>query len=148
MIRRIDPADDQLTDRIVEIQRAAYTVEAELIGFDRIPVLQETAADVRHQRGLTWLGAFVDDALAGVIAWTQDGDTVDIDRLAIDPAFARRGLGRGLVRAVPAARETTVSTGAANAPAVALYVGEGFTRGEDTELAPGVFMAHFRRRRT
>lgn len=147
MIRTIDSADDGLSARIVEIQRAAYAVEAELIGFDGIPVLEETAADVRRRGDLTWHGAFVDDRLAGIIAWTKDGDAVDIDRLAVDPAYARRGLGRQLVRSVPVTGETTVSTGAANGPAVALYLGEEFVRIGERELAPGVLMAHFRRPR-
>lgn len=147
MIRSIDHADHELSARIVEIQRAAYAVEAELIGFDGIPVLEETAADVRRRGDLTWHGAFVDDTLAGIIAWTQEGDAVDIDRLAIDPAYARRGLGRRLVRSVPVTGETTVSTGAANTPAVTLYLGEGFVPIGERELAPGVFMAHFGRQR-
>ena len=142
------PATDAATAaRIVEIQQAAYSVEAGLIGFDGIPALHESAADIMARTDLTWRGATVDGRLAGLIAWLVDTDGVlDIDRLAVDPAYARRGLGRALVRAVPAAYPITVSTGAANEPAIALYLGEGFRRVGEHEVAPGVFLARFRRR--
>lgn len=145
MIDEIDLDDDAIAARVVEIQRAAYAVEAELIGFDGIPNLRETVADLRTRADLIWRGAFVDGELAATIAWIDEGTVIDIDRLAVDPAFARRGLGRALVRAVPAGRPTIVATGAANAPAVALYAGEGFRPIDETEIAPGVLMAHFRR---
>jgi ribosomal protein S18 acetylase RimI-like enzyme len=55
---------------------------------------------------------------------------VEIDRLAVDPGVFRRGVGRALVGAVHAreagARRFDVSTGAANAPAVALYTSMGY----------------------
>lgn len=131
--------------RIVEIQRAAYAVEARLIGFDGIPQLAETAADVAARGDLTWLGAAVDGRLAGVLAFAVEDGVLDIDRLAVDPAFARRGLGRRLVRSVPTDRPTIVSTGSANDPAVALYLGEGFAETGRTEIAPGVFTTQFGR---
>ena len=145
MLRRIDPARSGFAARIVEIQRAAYAVEAELIGFDGIPQLNETEQAVRELVDLSWMGAFAGEVLVGLIAWDQTEEVVDIDRLAVDPAYARRGFGRRLVRSVPSNRPVVVSTGEANRPAVDLYLAEGFEHTGSIEIAPDVRVAQFRR---
>lgn len=48
MLHRIDPTAPEISHRIVQIQRAAYAIEAYLIGFDRIPPLRETEDQVRQ----------------------------------------------------------------------------------------------------
>ncbi|WP_368668690.1 GNAT family N-acetyltransferase [Nocardioides massiliensis] len=53
------------------------------------------------QAGLSWLGA-VDGGptrLVGALAWDENADEVDIDRLVVDSAVHRRGAGSALVRA-------------------------------------------------
>ena len=145
MIGSIDPSDLSVAVRIVEIQRSAYAVEAELIGFDGIPQLGETVEEVRALTDMHWRGAFDDQELVGVIAWRVDDEVVDIDRLAVDPAHSRRGYGRRLVRTVPTGEITIVSTGAENAPARSLYMREGFVHVGETEVAPNIFLANFRR---
>ncbi len=129
----------------MEIQRAAYAIEAELIGFAGIPQLTETAGEVRELAHLRWTGAFVDGLLIGLIAWEDSGDNVDIDRLAVDPRWTRQGFARRLVRTVRRARTTTVSTGEKNLPAMNLYVSEGFEQFGSREVAPDVRLALLRR---
>lgn len=151
----VDPTDPATAHRVVEIQLSAYAVEAELIGFNGIPQLSETADDVATMAHMDWRGIMADGQLAGIIAWesvAEDnpapdgaGTLLDIDRLAIDPAFARRGFGRQLVQAVPTGRPTIVSTGTANTPARNLYLSEGFVVVGETEVAPEVFTTQFRR---
>ena len=145
MLRKIDPEVHEVALRIVEIQRAAYAIEADLIGFGGIPQLVETEGEVRELGQMTWLGAFFNDLLVGLIAWEENGNEVEIDRLAVDPAFARAGFGRQLVQAVPSSGTTLVSTGEANHPAVSLYLSEGFERTGSLEIAPTVMVAQFRR---
>jgi ribosomal protein S18 acetylase RimI-like enzyme len=145
MLRPIDPTAPEVAARIVEIQQAAYRVEADLIGFDGIPQLAETEDQVQALSKMHWVGAFVDDLLVGIIAWEQDGQDVDIDRLAVDPQHSRQGLGRRLVQSVPATGITSVSTGDANGPAVRLYSREGFEQVGSAEVAPGVRIAQLRR---
>lgn len=144
-IGALDVSAPGVAERVVEIQRAAYREEARLIGFDGIPQLMETAADVVAHTDLRWLGAHADETLAGIVAWTLDDRTLEIDRLAVHPSFARRGLGRRLIEAVPDAPRTVVSTGAANQPARALYEGLGFGPAGDYEVEPGVWMARYER---
>ncbi|MFC9298855.1 GNAT family N-acetyltransferase [Streptomyces sp. NPDC057011] len=147
--RPLDLTDDATASAVHRIGLAAYAVEAELIGFDGIPALRESLADLRG-RGLTWLGAVAPDGeIAGFLAWeapAADGP-LRLDRFCVDPAWFRRGIASLLLRHVLAElfpdRPVEVTTGADNTPAVALYERLGFTRGTDFSPAPGLRMASF-----
>ncbi|WP_329387753.1 GNAT family N-acetyltransferase [Streptomyces sp. NBC_01351] len=145
-IRPLDLADDAVAAAVHRIGRAAYAVEAELIGFDGIPALRESLAEMRAQ-ALTWVGAVSEDGeIAGFLAWEDGAEGgVCIDRVCVDPAWFRRGVASLLLGHVPADRDVTVTTGADNAPAVALYERFGFARGADFSPAPGLRMASFSR---
>ncbi|MFB6692847.1 GNAT family N-acetyltransferase [Streptomyces virginiae] len=147
-IRPLDLSDDATADAVHRIGRAAYSVEAEIIGFDGIPALRESLPEMRAQ-ALRWVGAVSEGGEpAGFLAWEEepDGD-IGIDRLCVDPAFFRRGVASLLLRHALAelfpGRPVRVTTGAANAPAVRLYEALGFTRGADFSPAPGLVMASF-----
>ncbi|ADB29890.1 GCN5-related N-acetyltransferase [Kribbella flavida DSM 17836] len=150
MILRIRPADPALAERLLEIQHRAYAVEAELIGFDGIPPLQEDLAALTASTE-HWLGCFAGDELVGAVAYElPDDETVEISRLVVDPAYARQGHGRALLDALDdlEPRATSlVSTGTANTPAATLYLGRGYQETGRTEVAPGVWLTHFRRLR-
>ncbi|MET9571042.1 GNAT family N-acetyltransferase [Streptomyces virginiae] len=155
-IRPLDLADDATARAVHRIGRAAYAVEAEIIGFDGIPALRESLPEMRAQ-DLRWVGAVCEGGeLAGFLAWEEvpDGGTgtgagIGIDRLCVAPAFFRRGVASLLLRHALAelfpGRSVNVTTGAANAPAVRLYEGLGFVRGADFSPAPGLTMASFSR---
>ncbi|MFE0589651.1 GNAT family N-acetyltransferase [Micromonospora echinospora] len=167
-IRELTPAGDGAVARaLLRIQRAAYAVEAALIGDDRIPTLHETLDDLRAAP-LRWLGAVTTgagsavgpteaassrapepaDRLVGAVAWTEDATTLDIDRLVVDPVAHRRGVGRMLVGAVLSRagdRTVVVATGRANRPARALYESSGFTALGDAEPVPGLWITRYAR---
>ncbi|MFF3674071.1 GNAT family N-acetyltransferase [Streptomyces sp. NPDC002120] len=149
-IRRLDLTDDATATAVHRIGRAAYAVEAELIGFDGIPALGESLAQMRAQE-LDWIGAVCDGGgeLAGFLAWEEEpGGDVSIDRVCVSPARFRRGIASLLLRHALTdlfpGRPVKVTTGAANTPAVSLYEHLGFTRGPDFSPAPGLVMASFR----
>jgi ribosomal protein S18 acetylase RimI-like enzyme len=147
-IGELDVRGEGVAAEVLALQRAAYRYEAELIGTDAIPPLRETLAELRAC-GERFLGAFVDERLAGFVSWKRDGDVLDIHRLAVGPAFFRRGIGAALVRAAlaadPGAAQAIVQTGALNAPAKALYEREGFTATGEREVAPGLRVTLFER---
>ncbi|MFD3329569.1 GNAT family N-acetyltransferase [Streptomyces sp. NPDC058701] len=126
LVRPLDLADDATAGAVHRIGRAAYAVEAGLIGFDGIPALHESLDEMRA-RPLRWLGAVsADGVLAGFLAWAEEPDgVVGVDRLCVDPAWFRRGIASLLLRHVLAElfpdRRVEVTTGAGNAPAVTLY---------------------------
>ena len=123
-MRKLEHGERLVASEIVRVQRAAYSVEAALIGSTDIPALRESIEDVMASRE-TFLGAFVDGRLVGVISWERAETWVDVCRLAVDPDYMRRGLGRRLLLDVMGP-ETRVQTGAANEPAIRLYESVGF----------------------
>jgi GNAT superfamily N-acetyltransferase len=148
-VRGLDLADDALVARLLEVQRAAYRVEAVLIGFDGIPALTESAADARAS-GETFYGYFIGDTLAGVVSYALDGEALDIGRMVVHPDYFRRGIASALLGCVetvePAARRIVVTTGAANTPACALYQRHGYTLVEHFTIAGTLRMARFEKR--
>lgn len=133
---------------LLELQRAAYAVEAEIIGDDRIPPLRESLAELLA-RPLDWLGAFDgEDGLIGAVATAEAAEEVDIDRLVVHPRAHRRGAGRALVQEVlsrAGARRVTVSTGRENVPARTLYERLGFTLQGEAEPVPGLWVVSYAR---
>ncbi|WP_409330943.1 GNAT family N-acetyltransferase [Trujillonella humicola] len=143
----LDPRGDAvLAAELLALQRAAYAVEAALIGDDRIPPLHEDLAALRAA-ALRWTGVRAGRRLTGAVAWTDEGDRVDVHRLVVAPAAGRRGIGTALVRSVLAAagaRATVVATGRDNAPARALYERLGFVPTGDREVLPGLWVTGYR----
>jgi ribosomal protein S18 acetylase RimI-like enzyme len=146
VLRLLDPNDDAVAAEIVAVQRSAYRIEADLIGFDGIPPLHESVADVQSHQ-LEWLGSFEGARLAGLIGWTSADGVCDIDRLAVDPAFARRGHGRRLVSELLYHPVIVVSTGTANAPARRLYESLGFAAVGTRAIAEDITVTLYRRAR-
>lgn len=151
MITSLDLTDRTLAERLLAIQHAAYAVEAELIGFDGIPPLQEDLAGLMSSTE-HWLGRYDGAVLVGAVAYEfPDDRTVEISRLIVDPAYARRGHGRALLDHLDDAEPrpiSVVSTGAANTPAVSLYRSRGYVETGRTTIAPGTQITHFQRRRS
>ena len=150
MIRVLDLTDPETAKRVLAVQHLAYAVEAELIGFDGIPPLQEDLAGLMASTEY-WVGRYDGDTLVAAVAYEfPDASTVEISRLVVDPAYARRGHRRAhhdrLDELEP--RPTSLfSTGSANHPAVALYLSRGYTETTRTTIAPGVQVTHFSRTR-
>ena len=148
MITPLDLTDRALAERLLTIQHAAYAVEAELIGFDGIPPLQEDLDGLMSSTEL-WLGRYDGTHLVGAVAYElPDERTVEISRLIVDPEHARRGHGRALLDHLDRIEPrpvSLVSTGSANLPAVNLYKSRGYTATGDIEVAPGIYITQFRR---
>ena len=146
--RRLDLADEPTLRQLWELQRAAYAVEAALIGFDGIPALHESLQELRGC-GESFLGTSDEAGLSGAVSWTRLPDgTLDICRLVVAPRAHRRGVATALLDgldAVEPADVTVVSTGTANLPALALYRRRGFVAVGTRGIAPGVTVTLLRR---
>lgn len=142
----IDLSNVSDATELLALQRRAYRVEAALVGSNEIPPLHETAAELQAC-GETFLVARVGGLLSGAISWRFERGTIDVHRLFVEPRHFRRGVASALLRAAlasePGARRATVQTGAANAPATALYEREGFVRTGEVEPVPGLRVARF-----
>jgi ribosomal protein S18 acetylase RimI-like enzyme len=132
----LDLSDDAVLRELWTVQRLAYAVEAELIGFDGIPPLHETLEELRATEEV-FLGLHDDEGLVGAVSYRLDGSTVDIHRLVVHPRAHRRGIATKLLDALPDGPQV-VSTGTKNEPALALYRKRGFVETGTREVAPGV----------
>ena len=141
----LEISDPQTASAVLDLQRQAYRVEADLIGSEGIPPLRETLEELQAC-GESFLGAVVDGRLAGAISWRVDAATIDIHRLVVDPDHFRRGLATALVRSLleseSDASRAIVQTGAENEPAARLYLREGFQRVDEVSL-DGLRVARF-----
>ena len=128
-----------------ELQRAAYAVEAALLGDDRIPPLHESLQALRSSP-LSWLGAFEGDALVGAAAVAETTGELDVHRLVVAPSHHRRGIGRLLVSEVlrrAGDRPVLVATGRDNVPARRLYERTGFVPDGEDEVLPGLWVSRY-----
>lgn len=132
-ISLLNPAEPATAEAVLALLRVTYAQEAALLhGAGVAPVLARSAAQVRASRELH-LGAFVDDALAGLLCVGpgEAADELAITTLVVHPRAQRQGLARALVataiaRAPGAAWCVNATEG--NAPALALYTGLGFVQ--------------------
>lgn len=135
--------EDTVAAELVRLQRAAYAVEAALIGDDRIPPLHEGPADLRAAR-LRWFVVREAAGLVAAVGFTEHDGEVDIDRLVVHPSQHRRGLGRRLVeRVLRDAERAVVATGRDNAPARGLYAALGFDHRGDREVLDGLWVSEY-----
>ena len=149
MIVPLDLDDERTGGAVLALQRAAYAVEAELVGSDDIPGLRESLDELRATTE-HFVGIFDGDVLVAALSYVETDELLDVCRLVVAPASSRRGLGERLIRWAlesVARPVTVVSTGSANAPAVALYAKLGFTGLRDEEVVPGLSVTHFELRR-
>lgn len=141
----VDLDDDAQLRALQTLNRQAYRVEADLIGFERIPGLVESLDELRAcgEEFHAWVE---DGRPLAAISFRRQGGLLDIHRLVVDPEAFRRGLGRRLLRhvlALPGLSEAVVGTAAANLPACRLYESEGFALSERFSVPPGLALVRF-----
>lgn len=143
-----DPATDPyFAVTLLRLQHTSYALEADLLGDDRIPPLQQDEIGLTAWRG-RWLTAWDGVDLVGAVAWWDGDDTLEIDKVMVSPPAMRRGIASTLVGQVldhASGREVVVATGRENAPAVALYGSLGFRAEGDEQVPPGIWITRFRR---
>ena len=142
-VKLLQLKDPAMADGVLSIQRSAYRVEAELLGVTDLPPMAETREDLLRSRETFW-GCYESGTLVGVLSTEERGDLTEIGRLAVSPSHFRRGvatklIAHALAMAGPDAT-VRVSTGAANAPALALYERFGFRPTGSREVLPGVHL--------
>jgi ribosomal protein S18 acetylase RimI-like enzyme len=145
MIRAFRLEDESLARRALDIQRLAYRIEADLIGFEGIPPLHESLEELRASQE-SFLGYFVDEQLAAFVSYEIANSVLDIGRLVVHPDYFRRGIGQTLIRALgetAGIKRIIVSTGALNLPARKLYENLGFSLIDEISLDEGVKIARY-----
>lgn len=142
MIESLDLTQPATADQVLGMQHAAYRMQADLIGFDGIPLLHETLEQLIAEP-LDWRGIRDGGRVVAAIAIAGAGGRCDVDRLMVDPQHQRRGYGRRLMQSVMMHESVTVSTGEANFPAVMLCASLGFRRIGSRQIATDVWTVQF-----
>jgi GNAT superfamily N-acetyltransferase len=125
------------------VMQEAYVVEAGLLGAEDFVPLRRSVGDIAGSR-TRFLGVRVDGALAAVAELDEARpDVVGVDALVVRPQDFRTGLGTALLREIIAqadGRTVTVSTAAANTPALDLYASLGLFVTDTWTTADGIRM--------
>ncbi len=139
----LDPTQHGVAEEIHRVLQASYQVEGRLLGIEDFPPLRRTVEEIRCAT-TTFHGMRVEAELAAVAELeATSGDSAHINSFVVHARFFRRGLGRTLLLSLqglsPLAR-LTVSTAAANEPALALYTQSGFHKEREWEQPFGLTM--------
>ena len=98
------PATPEDAAAIWTLQRLAFQTEAAIYGNDSIPPLAETLAELQDQfRFKRFLIATEGGRIVGSVRAFAKGDTCCVERLIVDQACRRRGIGAALMRQIEAA---------------------------------------------
>jgi GNAT superfamily N-acetyltransferase len=153
-IRQLSLQSNEQLLELLSMQVASYRVEAELIGFDDIPLLIEGIQSLRESEE-TFHGFFIEtvekEELAGAIAYSRDGSVVTICRMMVHPKHFRKGIARSLLQHLLSeqtaqnASRFIVSTGSANEPAANLYKSFNFVERRVMTIAPNVTLTTYER---
>lgn len=124
----IRPYRDSDWPRLCAIHDAARKNELALAGLSAAFLPLEVAAQREGLFDYTLRVAELDGQLSGFAAFTED----ELAWLYVDPALARRGVGRALVEHAlgEMGRPVSIEVLSGNAPALALYESCGFHRKE------------------
>ncbi|MBT2669665.1 GNAT family N-acetyltransferase [Streptomyces sp. ISL-14] len=150
MIMKIRDLDSDYGQQLFKLQKEAYKVEADIIGFADIPPLLETYEQFIHCHE-TFLCYLKGDALAGAISFSKENGQMLICRMVVHPDYFRQGIANALLHALQLQgdwEKISVSTGKMNLPARNLYEKNGFTHKADIEASPHFFISIFEKKRS
>jgi ribosomal protein S18 acetylase RimI-like enzyme len=140
MIALLDHHSESVANAIYDVFQLSYSVEASLVGVDNFPPLQRDAAHIQSST-TQFLGYQMGNDVAAVVEYSQDGSTLCIDSLVVQPKYFRRGLASQLMRSLLSRVDwqvVDVETAAANGPAITLYQKLGFAESEFWRTADGI----------
>lgn len=147
MITKLNREDQAILEQMINVQRAAYAVEADLIGTRNIPPLNETIEELEAVHDEEFFGFVMDGELMGFVATMDESPHLRISRMVVDPKFFKNGIGKALVLYVLNHRKpgqpVIVSTGEKNEPARRLYEKFGFQLQRTFEVGDGTGIVEF-----
>lgn len=140
MINRINHKIEENAEAIQKLQKKAYQIEAEMIGFYGIPQLSESVEEIQRSDEI-FIG-YMEEGLKGFVSYKAVNGIIDIHRLAVSPDHLRKGIAKRLLEFLLLeynGLDITVSTGFANIPARRLYESFGFQKENKFQVAPGIY---------
>jgi ribosomal protein S18 acetylase RimI-like enzyme len=148
MIKKLDLYDKLICRKILDLQKLSYQVEADLIGFDDIPTLNDSIKSLMDSHEIFY-GYFMDQNLVGIIAYEVNQDIGDICRLAIHPSYFRKNIAQNLLHHIeelnPNIDRWYVTTGKDNIPAIKFYIKLGYKKVKDFKVNEKLWMSKFQK---
>jgi len=136
-------------DAVLSVQRAAFTVEAQLYDDQSLPPLLESRdqliADLDRSHGFVALDG---DRVVGSVRVRMEGTSLHIARLSVAPDQQGRGLGTLLLaraESVAAAEEALLFTGHLSASNLRLYARAGYVEQRRVRVDERVTLVYLRK---
>jgi predicted N-acetyltransferase YhbS len=136
-------------DAVLAVQRAAFTIEAQLYDDPSLPPLQESreqlVADLDRSHGLVALDG---DRVVGSVRVRVEGTSLHIARLSVAPDQQGRGLGTLLLaraESVAQAEEALLFTGHLSASNLRLYARAGYVEQRRVRVDERVTLVYLRK---
>lgn len=146
MLKKLDQTNYMTAMQIMNLQKASYQIEADMIGFYEIPTLKDTMESIQKSDEIFY-GYYTRETLAGLISYKVYDKVLDIHRVAVHPQFFRQGIAQKLLDYVEGLEDDLmkilVCTGKENLPAVNLYFKNGFKKIKDTQIGEGIYLTEF-----
>lgn len=146
MIKQLNVEDNLIAEDVIDLQKASYIVEAQLMNFYEIPPLKDTIDSIKKSDE-TFYGFYIENNLCGLISYKLEEKILDIYRVAVHPKYFRKGIARKLIQHIedinPKVEKVIVSTGAKNEPAIRLYLSLGFQTIKTVEALKAVYIQCF-----
>jgi ribosomal protein S18 acetylase RimI-like enzyme len=150
MISELNHTDPAVAEQIRQIMFDAYSVEAAILGVENFVPLHRTVNHIARTDA-SFLGISMDGTLVAVAEVERgEGRQIHIGSLVVRPSHFRKGLGSALVRHILETHgdgDITVSTGAANRPAIQLYETHSFEEHRRWQTPDGIPMITLLRKR-
>ncbi len=144
----LDIKSNHIIHEILNIQKEAYSKEAEIINYKKIPNLFDTEKKIQNSEE-TFLGYYRAELLLGFLSYKILSKTLDIHRLAVNPLFFRQGIAVKLLRyleeTLKDVKEIVVRTGKGNYPAINLYSKTGFKKKKEIKIDDSLSLILFRK---
>jgi signal peptidase II len=133
---------------LLELQRAAYQIKADLIGSQGIQALHESLEELLETREIFY-GAYQNNVLVGAISYRLRDSILDIYRLFVAPTHFRQGVARGLVEHLLKTHDDVekmvIQMSSQNTPGFTLFQSLGFTLQEEISLTQGIKVTRLER---
>lgn len=146
MIKKIAHKKKPIAKQIHTVFQVSYPVEAALLKAKDFPPLKRTVENFMETPN-DFFGFYYENELAAVTEVKWNTASVHIQSLVVDPAYFRKGIAGKLITFILKNYKValfTVETGAANDPAIQLYLKFGFKLIEEFDTVYDIRKVRFK----
>lgn len=148
-IKALDLRDLESAQKVLNLQKRSYVIEASIIGFYDIPPLRESVSTIQAC-GENGVGAYLENDLVGCASFVINVSSIVICRLCVAPEHFRKGIASAMLKWILDQSNNVAfarsSTAVGNVPACDFYRKHGFTLVFTRAVQEGIEIAEFSKR--